>query len=195
MCCSKLSTGLDDYIQLIKSMKATGNCRPGLSAKPSIGSSTNSKRKVTTSDRLSESMKTKLNVKLLAKVKKAIMAHPQNTDMSVWVCHQDDIAECGTVGCIAGWIAAEGNIHKLRKLPMPSFLDWNASNWAGLKIRRQAVELLNIDVFTAETLFVTDNWPDKLRMEYNSTNDRKKQARTMCKAIDWFIDWFCKHEA
>lgn len=140
-------------------------------------------------------MKPKLNVRLLNKVKRSIMEHPQNVDMQHWVNHEDEDAECGTAGCIAGWVVANGDLEKLRKLHMPPmFADNEKARRAGLKIKDRAIKLLGLSRRKewANCLFKIESWPQELYDQYVSLETRKAQAKVVVKVIDRFIELFRK---
>jgi hypothetical protein len=123
----------------------------------------------------------KLNIKLLEKVKKAILKHPDNVDMNMWVSHGDDEAPCGTAGCIAGWTIAKASLKKLRKIRVSKNQSW------GDRIQERAAKLLGINQDESENLFVPDFWPVGLWNRYIEASTRKRASKIVAKRIDEFI--------
>lgn len=120
----------------------------------------------------------KLNITLLEKVARAIQEHPDNTDMDVFVTHDSGISECGTVGCIAGWTLADGDIEKLRRLNTHHTLKW---------YHTRAAKKLGLTYDGAVSLFFTDAWPDKLRREFR--REREGQMVGLGKATRHEVDF------
>jgi len=120
-----------------------------------------------------------MNTRLLRKVKKAILEHPENTDMGYWVKHDDSLAECGTVGCIAGWVWAKADIENLRKLPQ--VLSWDH------RALTSAKRLLDIGSVQANSLFYVANWPSNFERAFNNRVTRQAKARIVADRIDHFI--------
>jgi len=116
-----------------------------------------------------------MNVKLLKQVAKAILAHPNNTDMTDWVNHHDHIAKCGTTGCIAGWIVAAANLAKLRKIDTDR------------DIQLEAIELLDITNEQSWELFNGTKWPAKFRQAWLEATSRKEEAKVIVRRIKHFI--------
>jgi hypothetical protein len=126
-------------------------------------------------------MMMKLNVKLLKKVKRAMLKHPENTNMSHWVVHEDGTAPCGTAGCIAGWVVAEASIRKLRNIPAERTVSWS------LRFQEKARKLLRITEHQGDMLFKLDYWPGNLRDRYYGARSRKRSAKLIAERIDEFI--------
>ena len=121
-----------------------------------------------------------MNIKLLLKVKQAILRHPKNVDMNSWFSHHDEIAACGTTGCIGGWVVALGDIRKLRALK-PT--DRGIST-----TEEQATDLLEIDEDQADQLFGLNFWPSHIHDRYCKARTREGKAKAMAEMIDWFIE-------
>ena len=140
-----------------------------------------------------------MNVELLLKVKKHILAKPSRLYMNRFILRDKDLSEyrtkrdkryveffskewnekgkrlapsCGTVGCIAGWVVLLN--------------DEKAKNH---RVIYKAMELLNINNTEASKLFYVSNWPSKFKDEYLlvTKNKIKAHARIVGQVIDFFI--------
>ena len=121
-----------------------------------------------------------MNTSLLLKVKRAILRHPKNVDMGSWFNHKDDIAPCGTTGCLGGWVVALGSIRKLRSL---------VPGRHGISFTEdKAMALLDINEDQAGDLFSLQGWPIHIRQAYCESHSRERQAKAMADMIDWFIE-------
>ena len=116
-----------------------------------------------------------MNVKLLRRVAKRILAEPKQFQMtkffarkSTWVARDGkppaEIPNCGTAACIAGWtiVEARGGTPRAHQ---------HASGWDA------EVELeINSDQFDA--LCILENWPDRFKRGWRelSFEDRAKRA-------------------
>jgi hypothetical protein len=116
-----------------------------------------------------------MNTKLLRKVAKAMLKHYKNVHMARWVDHTDTEAPCGTTGCVAGWIVAEGDLKKLRKLDA-------TFNWEDT-----AAEMLGVSVYRARKLFHVENWPKKFRGAYFESNTRKLDTEITVQRMKHFM--------
>lgn len=151
-------------------------------------------------------LKTKINVRLLRRIQKVMLAEPRRVAMRAWAFGTDDIKvgssvseessfglivkrrsnipPCGTVGCICGW-----------GLALTTKLRGNALNRKITKLRsgdklipRGSMKLFGITRDQADRLFMPGDWPvefrDKLR-KYNFGT--KRYAKAVCDRIDFFI--------
>jgi hypothetical protein len=113
-----------------------------------------------------------MNVRLLRKIQKHILAEPKRVRMEV-IATEDD---CGTVGCIGGWAAILSN-----KKP-DKFGDF-----------KTACRLLGVPLPTTlcgiyqHQLFFTHNWPEKFRNAYQTAKTKRGEARVVARRIEHFI--------
>lgn len=87
-------------------------------------------------------------LKRLRRVRAKIAAEPLRIDMEQWINRADEVAPCGTAGCIAGWTLAATS----------SFQVTQAMEGHG-SFQTRAARLLDLSWASAEALFFTDNWP------------------------------------
>ena len=142
-----------------------------------------------------------LNVKLLNKVKEHILAEPKRLRMEDWIVIKDkisaaqladnmiDFADCGTVGCIAGWTVMLGD---------PNFIknsELCCSNGRVGQISEKAEALLIIDDGAENNLFLhhslywlfhMSHWETKYWRPFYMA-DKPVQAKIVAAVIDDFI--------
>lgn len=133
-----------------------------------------------------------LNVKLLRKVKKHILAEPARLVMADGLllgtpgetrhyapAYEEPgeciMPKCGTVGCIAGWACVLGQ----KDFEKSEY----ATNW--FTIRTTAERLLGI-VYGNE-LFRVESWPNKLCAKYYRAKTNDQRAKLVAERIDQFI--------
>ncbi len=132
-----------------------------------------------------------MNVKLLRRVQKHILAEPKRLLMSEGIVKGapdtdydgsdkwgDDydptvirMPACGTAGCIAGWSCLLGN---------PEF---KKTRW--IDVNNAAIGLLEID--TPDRLFRVGLWPTQFRDAYTKAKTPAGRARTTSRRIDHYI--------
>jgi len=126
-----------------------------------------------------------INVKLLRKIKRHILAKPRCLRMSWWIVTKEDDSEyytddygirrkfesCGTAACIAGWA------YILSK-EKDGYSDVSGT----------AEKLLNISEWQAMELFHVNRWPSEFGIAYKSAATPAKRARIAAKRIDQFIE-------
>ena len=125
-----------------------------------------------------------LNVKLLRKIKRHILAKPRRLHMSWWAVHKDEegstyngdsgrrekFEECGTAACIAGWACILSGIER------PTTDD----------VVNETPKILGLDFSDLNPLFHTSRWGD-LGIAYDTAKTPKKRAEIAAKRIDQFI--------
>jgi hypothetical protein len=131
-------------------------------------------------------MKTKLNVKLLRKIQKHILAEPKRFIMAGFFEHGkpgdfiwdyslagSGFPDCGTAACIAGWAV---------KLETGRF-------GQEATIGRRAEKLLGLDEATLQrdSLFSVYSWPSKFGRPFREAADPAIRAKIACARIDHFI--------
>lgn len=128
--------------------------------------------------------KTKINVRLLRRIQRAIMAEPKRLDMGDWLVRgqqriqQNGLKEpdCGTVGCIAGWAAV------LDKTSDPKKFEDAEVSWM------RADQILGLTHEQGNALFYTDEWPEKFFDKLDALKEQTRAyARVVCQRIDHFI--------
>jgi hypothetical protein len=125
---------------------------------------------------------TKLNVKLLRKIKKHVEEEPRRLIMARWQQKgragelvEDEAAtfnlpECGTAACIAGW----------------------AVNLSGKKIETdvgaRAMTLLGLTFEQSQNLFNTGNWPGDYGDKFDNETSPERRVKILGKLIDKVIE-------
>ena len=119
-----------------------------------------------------------LNVRLLRKVKRHILAFPKSFNMSEWgsKTRKSKSIPCGTVACIAGWTCL---LDKKRAVRM-GFAEYERSNNA-VDI---APKLLGI---TDDRLFYVIDWPKKFYERYATTKTHREEAQVAAEVIEYYI--------
>lgn len=136
-------------------------------------------------------MKTKLNVKLLRKVQKFILAEADRFDMGHWLGPASESygllkPACGTVCCIAGAVYAIENKLDLKKgyETLPS----------AYETRKFACQALGFDVpdensclYPDNSLFLQTYWPKRYQTAYTTAVTQSGRARAAVRRIEHFI--------
>lgn len=132
-----------------------------------------------------------MNVKLLRKIKRHILAEPLRFMMATWIRRKfrgfgsftgdggkrQGFAECGTAACIGGWAVILSKIS-----------DSDINMHSGSDIMSKASALLELSSSQAPRLFLTDYWPQPFRHDYNSQNTTPKtRARIAADRIEHLI--------
>lgn len=131
-----------------------------------------------------------MNVSLLRKVKKQILAEPRQVVMEGWFATRDGmphlyvpkkIPNCGTAGCIGGWaisIKRQENPAKAKLFAENEYFDEEYN----------AAKTLKLTEPQGKRLFFLAYWPYDFRCAYDSTQPQtKERARVIAKRIDAFI--------
>lgn len=126
-----------------------------------------------------------MNVRLLRRIQKRILAEPLQFQMGHWFTARGDwsdfidghapemIPNCGTAACIAGW-AVTLDLHK-----KPSEVEVNS-------IEPRARRLLKLTLEQALRLFIINQWPQEFSGDWAILTPRQK-ARRAVQRIDYFI--------
>lgn len=126
-----------------------------------------------------------MNVKLLQKVKRAILKAPTQFEMAWWFqaslaykCWRRKIRGCGTAACIAGWVLhVSGRSKTVQATAEKTFNTMD-----------KASGLLKLaDDMEASRLFGLRYWPSQFRAGYESSACPAKRARIAAARINHFI--------
>src|SRR5882672_4453118 len=135
----------------------------------------------------------KMNIKLLEKVKAAILAEPRRINMDHWLTKKIDTDQdvwldakpkhseppCGTVGCIAGWTVVLAKRQREVKRRGAAVGDVFA-------IETIAGEVL--DLASSRALFYPNSWPEQFRLRLVAQrHGTKAYATVVADRIDFFI--------
>jgi hypothetical protein len=120
-----------------------------------------------------------MNVELLRRIQKHILAEPKRLDMGNFIVRKSDglgslvrFPKCGTVGCIAGWAVTLSTKEKL--------------NYK--RIEDRARQLLGITQTQGNKLFFDGNWPPQLADRLCQARPQTKaHARITAERIDLFV--------
>ncbi len=122
----------------------------------------------------------KAAIALLRKVKRKILSKPKSFDMNFWAS-RDSRAECGTVGCIAGWVLM---------LSRPRFQESvRAGVYNALRLdwKMEAARELGIEDDQASPLFFEEFWPTRYINKFSKARSNKQRARVAANRIEHFI--------
>lgn len=134
-----------------------------------------------------------MNIKLLRRVKRHILAEPKRINMyfPVRVGQMGRGAPpCGTIGCIAGWavLLAERKGREMPGLTWRRILDRREApdmDWDDFK--PIAIRRLKLTAEQAHRLFHVINWPRTFTVQYEKARTPKKMASVTAERIDHFI--------
>jgi hypothetical protein len=125
-----------------------------------------------------------INVRLLREVAKHVVGDPKRLVMDIYLWREKDVPdnrfpawkpqfpECGTIGCIAGWVVTLS-----RKIKVPY-----------QQVRKQAGFLLRVNSEQACNLFFPSCWPEKFSRQLLKHNPQtKRYAEITAKRIEHFI--------
>jgi len=132
-----------------------------------------------------------MNTKLLLRVKRAILRHPKQFDMSRWFFYVGaDVPRCGTTACIAGWaLTLDGKTTPLKmakrlykKLTGGELREGGAMGGIyNNDIESRAAKALGLTEHQARWLFHVHNWPREFQNGVNPSPELAAQR------IDHFI--------
>ena len=120
----------------------------------------------------------KLNIKLLNRIKRHLLAEPQRYNQSGWAEvytkeSYNDAPSCGTRACIGGWAV-------FLSVPPKRWKWWmEADDWGRVNIQNRARKLLGLTELEAGDLFS----PTNQRYQIGS-----KGVKEACKKIDALIE-------
>jgi hypothetical protein len=132
-----------------------------------------------------------MNVKLLRKIQKHILAEPRRLNME-WIATAarevavDKIPPCGTICCISGWASVLSRPSvKLRVVEHFLYNPKNKKSYAA----RDGMEKLQIDQDQGLRLFYVSYWPPMLRNRFwDSKGNKQLEAALAVERIDLFIE-------
>lgn len=133
-----------------------------------------------------------MNVKLLEKVKAAILAEPAQFLMTTWFADSDDdysyrpydrarkVPNCGTAACIAGWALTIGRRYRNPR---------NAASRLGREgsIGLDAARAIGVPYRFAQMLFIVSYWPHAFKERWSMASTPLQRARVAAQRIDRFI--------
>lgn len=127
-----------------------------------------------------------MNVRLLRRVKKAILDEPKRLDMGDWIYTYEgglSAPKCGTVACIAGWatLLAVGSIKDVKATA-------KELRRTQAIISQEGMLALGIQSFDADRLFYVDKWPEPYRTAYGTARTAQERADVTAGRIDQFIE-------
>jgi hypothetical protein len=118
-------------------------------------------------------------VKLLRKVEEHILGEPKRLEMEVWCdkwngtkAEQKYYPSCGTVACIAGWVAILGG----KKIRDDLYFDPSV-----------AEKLLGLNSIESHSLFYLSYWPMKYLNRYEAAETPRAKAKATVARIEHFI--------
>lgn len=130
-------------------------------------------------------MAKKLNVKLLRKVQRLILAHPDQVNMDAFLCNRlatgHDVGGCGTAGCIGGWaLFASSREKTLAAADMK--LGPNTDIWG------MAANRLGLTDEQEDSVFIEHGWPKDLKRALRNAGTPAAYAAVVAKRIDRLIE-------
>lgn len=122
--------------------------------------------------------------KILRRVIRRITEEPKRFEMTFWLGKKigRGAPSCGTVGCIAGWIALDKySVGQIRKLDLESIdrIEMNAEAFAA--------DYLDLDWETSGKLFYLGNWPQEFEKKFTKARSKTKKATIAADRIRHFI--------
>jgi hypothetical protein len=135
-----------------------------------------------------------MNVKLLKRVKKAILAEPQRVNMDVGIATREhegdnvyDYPACGTIGCIAGWSTILARTPRATVKAIEQTANVLPHAW-WYSVNDNAIAALDITSEQASILFHVESWPGDLQSEIEDYAEQTPEyAAVVAKAINRFI--------
>jgi hypothetical protein len=136
-----------------------------------------------------------MNVKLLRKVQRHILAEPRRLNMGYLAKHQEGpgAPACQTVGCIAGWASILGS----RKVEWPADEEGDVLVEGTNELWTLGRHKLRLTEGQTKRLFTEpgqeDNaagllgWPERLSQAYQKAKSAAARAKVTAKRIDLFI--------
>jgi len=130
-----------------------------------------------------------VNVKLLEKVRAAILAEPAQFVMSELYSEGEalgsfdvprKIPNCGTAACVAGWAVTLGARFRNPKTA-------SASSFRNGWMAERAEELLVLNYVQGNRLFYVHEWPQSFLDRWREDETLKGRARIAAERIDHFI--------
>lgn len=125
-----------------------------------------------------------MNVKLLRKVKRHILAEPRRLEMNSW-CELSETAPCGTSACLAGWSGILSGLVRKNEGGYFDCENWSAIGAKALGLTRD--EANRLFRFREQVSAKVKHWPIELSDEYNEAYTPRMRAEITAKRIDLFI--------
>lgn len=125
--------------------------------------------------------KLKVNVRLLRRIEKHILAEPRRMNMRFGL-QRSTAAPCGTVGCIAGWAA------KLSGAVSPEQFNKLVLDGSDIFPRDEAAAALKLPSwFDSNKLFYVGEWPEEFRLAYYASKTQRGTVRVVVNRIEHLI--------
>lgn len=125
-----------------------------------------------------------MNVKLLLKVKAAILKEPRKFRMETFFSPSSK-SPCGTTACIAGHALVIGRKWKSLKSGLRMV---TRSDKGNLFFHQQGAADLGISIMEAHALFYATSWPQPFRDQYYEAVTKRQEAKVAARRIQHFID-------
>lgn len=133
--------------------------------------------------------KSKLNVRLLRRIQRKILAEPAQFQMGQYFATEvngidlprEKIPNCGTAACIAGWAVALSEHRKPSR-----YIRLIERNSTTIKKACKALGINN-DPTRVSRLFIHSFWPSNLYARWYRAITLKQRAKVAVAAIDQFI--------
>jgi len=120
----------------------------------------------------------KVTISLLRRVKRKILSKPKSFDMDSWASPDSNV-ECGTTGCIAGWVVmlTHPDVQEQVKHYDDGLVEWE----------NRAIKELRISQTQAHSLFHDEDWPERYKEKFYDAFSAKERARVAANRIEHFI--------
>lgn len=127
-----------------------------------------------------------MNIKPLRQLKRMFVSQPARLNMAVFarVSRAKNAPECGTVGCIAGWLVLLN-----KRSPREGYKDTvrRLVHGGDLEYPGEAARILGCTHWQARQLFYAGNWPYALYEAYASAKTSTERVRVAIKRINLWI--------
>lgn len=138
----------------------------------------------------------KINVKLLRKIQKHILAEPKRFIMGDFIVRRSDrdemvesdglttpFAACDTAACIAGWACLLSD-----RNPLTGFAKLGAELLGIEYIDPDSVDEEDVvPICESDRLFYTSTWPEEFARPFHSAKTREEKAAIAVQRIDHFL--------
>ena len=125
-----------------------------------------------------------MNVKLLKWISNQIEKEPESFEMAGVISTNS----CGTACCIAGWALVKNFSKRMHSKIDPKRVT-RSKEFNSIKFdwELKASVILELDVYQANRLFFTYNWPERFHSNYNNATTKQEIAEIAIERIRHFI--------